>query len=155
MSFLHSCLNRIRRRTVVVIRRDSDPAPELLFGEARPAEHGSERFVVAGRQLPYRLTRREKFVVPFGEAAALTITSVPYNSVAVFGKSRREWSISCSAQDEGESEREAQERLQQLTLRATGARLALIAPGLYEGSHRRGDLVVEGPTDAGVVIHCT
>jgi hypothetical protein len=135
----------------LVARQCADRRPEI--SETRV--HGSGAILVASGQLPYRLTRREEFVVPPDEAATLTITSDPYSCVAVLGSSGRDWAISFCAQGEGESEAEARARLQQLSLSAAGGRLALTAPGLYEGSHRRGDLVVEGPKDGGVVIHCT
>jgi len=171
MSFLRSLLKQAGRRKVAAMRRDYElqPAPEFVF-ERRPIvrrcvdrrpgiseidAHGSGAILVARNQLPYRLTRHEEFVVPLDEAPTLTITSDPYNSVAVLGSSGRDWAISFCAQGEGESEAEAHQRLQQLSLSAAGGRLALTAPGLYEGSQRRGDLVVEGPIDGGVVIHCT
>lgn len=146
---------------------DLQPAPEFLFERRCPARDGADRrpgnsevnvqgggsFLVAGSQLPYRLTRREELVLPRAQAPTLTITSDPYNSIAVLGSSGPDWTISLCAQGDGETEAEAHERLQQVALRATGSTLSLTGPGLYEGHHRRGDLVVQGPTDAGVVIH--
>ena len=91
MSFLRSLLKQGGRRKVAAMRRDYElqPVPESLF-ERRPIvrrcvdrrpgiseidAHGSGAILVAGNQLPYRLTRREEFVVPLDAAPTLTITS--------------------------------------------------------------------------------
>ena len=150
------------------MRRDYElqPVPEFLFergplvrrcvdrrpGTSEIDAHGIW-YVLAGNELPYLLTRREEFVVPRLQAPTLTITSDPYNSVAVIGSSGQDWAVSFCAEGEGESEAAAQERLRQVSLSAAGSTLALTTPGLYEGQHRRGDLVVEGPMDGGLVIH--
>jgi len=150
------------------MRRDYElqPVPEFLFergplvrrcvdrrpGTSEIDAHGIW-YVLASNELPYRLTRREEFVVPRLQAPTLTITSDPYNSVAVIGSSGQDWAVSLCAEGEGESEAAAQERLRQVSLSAAGSTLALTTPGLYEGHHRRGDLVVEGPMDGGLVIH--
>ena len=141
------------------------PASHLLFerrplvrdcADRRPGDnevHGRRSVLVVGNQPPYHLTRREELALPRMEAPALTITSDPYNSIAVFGSSGPDWAIAFCAQADGENESEAHTRLQQISLTATGSTISLTGPGLYENQHRRGDLVVEGPTNAAVVVH--
>jgi hypothetical protein len=138
-------------------------APEFLFerrslvhhcADRRPGDEPGDRFVlVAGDQLPYRLTRREELLLSRSEAPILTITSDPHNSIAVLGGSGPDWMVTFCAQGDGKSEAEARERLQQIALHATGGTVSLTSPGLYKRHQGSGDLVVEGPTDAGVVIH--
>lgn len=146
---------------------DLQPAPEFLFerrsvvrpcADRRPGSReveldGAGAVLVAGNQLQYRVTRRETFVLRRVDVPILTITSDPHNSIAVLGSSGPDWTIAFCAQGDGESEAEAHERLQQIALRANGSTVSLTGPGLYEGHHQRGDLVVEGSTESGVVIH--
>jgi len=132
-----------------LVRHCADRSP----GNSGRDVHGGGSVLVVGNQLPYRVTRREELVLPRVDAPSLTITSDPYNSIAVLGSSGTDWTITFCAQGEGETEAEAHERLQQLALRVTGSTVSLTGRGLDEGHHTRGDLVVEGPTDAGVVIH--
>src|SRR5215831_2064514 len=143
------------------------PAPEFLF-EGRPLlRHCADRRPwnsemnapggrwVAGNQLPYSLTRHEELLLHRAVAPTLTITSDPHNSIAVLGGSGPDWIITLCAQGDGQSEAEARERLQQIALHAAGGTVSLTGPGLYEGHRGNGDLIVEGPIDAGVVIHGT
>jgi hypothetical protein len=85
----------------------------------------------------------------------LTVTSDPYNSIVVLGNSGPDWIITFCAHGDGESEAEAQERLQQIGVRAAGGTVSLSGPGPREGHDRRGDLIVEGPEEGGVVIHAS
>src|SRR5262245_49767455 len=116
---------------------------------------GGRWVLVAGNQLPYSLTRREELLLPRAEAPTLTITSDPHNSIAILGGGGADWIIPLCAPVDGQIEADARVLLQQLALHAVGAAVSLTGPGLYEGHRGNGDLIVEGPIDAGLVIHRT
>jgi hypothetical protein len=143
------------------------PAPEFLF-ERRPLDRRcvdrrpgtsdsdlevGEAFLVSSLDLPYRLTRRVELVVTRAQAPTLTITSDPNNSIAVVGTNLPDWAVALCAAGEGETEAEARARLQDVVLRVRGSTVALTCPRLYDGFHERGNLVVEGPSGAGLVVH--
>lgn len=154
---------RAQRRTY-----EKQAAPQFLFERrslvhscverraGRLAMEAVERpiqILVAGNQPPYGLRRRETRVVPYSAAPALTITSDPYNSIAVAGSNGGDWALSFCAHGEGESEGEAQERLQRTAMSIAGGTVALTGPGLYGGHQSTAHLVVDGPSSAGIVIH--
>jgi hypothetical protein len=143
------------------------PAPGFLFErrplmrrcvDRRPGTRDSdlkagEAVLGSGHEPPYRLTRRDDLVVTRAQAPTLTITSDPYNSVAVFGSNLPHWAVSLCSEGEGNTEAEARARLQEVVFSVAGSAVALTGPSLYDGFHSSGHLVVEGPSDAGVVIH--
>ena len=118
------------------------------------ASQSNERatILVAGNLPPYSATRREEFVLPGPEVPSLTITSDPSNSIAVIGTAGPDWRASFRAHGDGESEGEAQERVRAISIDVSCGTIALIGPNL-EGHQWRGDLLVEGPRDAGLVVH--
>jgi hypothetical protein len=155
------------RKTKRSVPYELQPAPGFLF-ERRPLTRpcvdrtpgsrdrdlkAGEAFVVYSGELPFRLTRRDEVVVTRSQAPTLTITSDPYNSIAVFGSDVPHWAVSLCSGGEGHTEAEARARLQEIVLSVAGSAVALTCPGLYDGLNRSGHLVVEGPSDAGVVIH--
>jgi hypothetical protein len=108
--------------------------------------------LVVGNPARYTATRREEFVLRGPEVPSLTITSDPSNSIAVVGTAGPDWKASFRAHGEGDSEREAEERVRAISIDVSGGTIALTGPNL-DGPQGRGDLLVEGPTDAGVVVH--
>jgi hypothetical protein len=146
-------------------RRDehTEPAFDFLFQLHppvtpcdEPASANPRGLVLrAGEQPLHRLTRREELTLHAADVTALTITSDPYNSITVLGGGALDWSIRFCAQAEGATELEARERLEQTSMSRRGSTVSLTGPGLYDGFHRRGDLVVDAPSNAGVVIHAS
>jgi len=112
--------------------------------------------LVGGHQLPYRLTRLDELRFSRSDVPALTVTADPANSVAVAGSERSDWSLRFCVQGDGESEHEARQRLDEISMVRSGATVALTAPHLLHKQPTRtgcGDLVVDAPADARVVIH--
>jgi hypothetical protein len=110
--------------------------------------------LVVGNPPPHSATRREEFVLRGSDVPGLTITSDPSNSIAVVGTAGPDWRASFRAHGEGDSETEAQERVRAMSIGVSGGTIALTGPNL-DGHQGRGDLLVEGPPDAGVVVHAS
>jgi hypothetical protein len=134
------------------VDRGSADAPDVNAGDAVDAR---KAVLVVGDQRPHRAIRHQEFVLRRSEVPALTITSDPSNSIAVVGSTRPDWAVSYSAVGEGESEAEAQGYSRAASIDVTGSTIALGNPGVLEGRRGRGNLVVEGPMDAAVVIHAS
>jgi hypothetical protein len=135
------------------------PAPNSLF-QRRPLRLGGhvdaqsrEAVFMLGNQPPHRLARHEECIVRRADAPTLTVTSDPHNSVAVIGGSLPDWNVRFSAEARGQTEAEADQRLQRCLFTVTGSTVSITGPGLYDGHDTRSELLVEAPHDAGVVIH--
>ena len=140
---------------------ERQPAAEFLF-ERRPlrrrhrldAERGGA-FLVVGDQPPHLLTRHEERVIRRDDAPTLTVTSDPRNSVAVVAGSGSDWNVYFWAEGGGQTEVEANQRLQESLFSVSGSTVSLSRPILYDERNARCELLVEAPRDAGVVIHTT
>jgi hypothetical protein len=135
------------------------PAPEFLF-HRRPVRRGREvggearnAVRLTGNEPPYRARRHEERVIRRDDAPTLTITSDPYNSVVVTGNNKPDWSVFFWAEAGGETEAEADQRLSRSSFGVAGNLVSLRGPSLHERSDTRSELLVEGPNDAGLVIH--
>lgn len=135
------------------------PAAECLF-QRRPLRRSGQidprtaQFVlVVGNQPPHRATRQEEHVIRRGDAPILTITSDPYNSIAVVGGSGADWGLFFCADGSGQTQGEAEARLRRCSLKVAGSTVSICGPSLHEGHDTRSELLVEAPYDAGVVIH--
>jgi hypothetical protein len=156
-----SCASNARRQ------HDVEAAPEFLFerrlikhecvdwiaGRPKTIPQGTKAFLVAGNQPPYLLTRSEQLTLMRSEVPSLTVTADPSNFVALVGSHRIDWSIQFCAEGGGQTEAEARERLQQLSMARLGATVSVNSSPLDEKGHRRGSLVVDAPADAPVVIY--
>jgi hypothetical protein len=163
-----------RRRRLAKSRREYElqPALEFLF-ERRPFElrcadrkpgrreideRETGTVLVAGDQAPYLLTRLDELRLSRADVPVLTVTADPSNCVAVAGSSRPDWSLRFCARGEGEAEDEAREHLQQISMTRDGGMVSLGGPHLLSADRPgmgRGDLVVDAPADAPVVIHAS
>lgn len=162
-----------RRRRLAKSRREYErqPAADFLFvkrpydlrcADSKPGQpaiaDATGAVLVAGNQLPYRLTRLDELRLSRADVPALTVTADPANSVAVAGNVRSDWSLRFCAEGEGAEEDQARQRLHQISMVRTGATVALIAPHLLSGERTpagRGHLVVDAPFDAPLVIHAS
>jgi len=108
-----------------------------------------------GRQAPYKRTRPETLTLSRADIPALTITADPSNFVRVTGTTRNNWSLSFCAQAEGNSESEAHERLQELSMSRVGSTVSLNSAGLSQQVVTRGLLTVDAPADAPIVVHAS
>jgi hypothetical protein len=106
-------------------------------------------------QAPYKRTRPETLTLSRADVPALTITADPSNLVEVSGNTRSDWSLRFCAQGEGNSEGEARERLQKLSLSQVGSVVSLNGAGLGHLVGTRSHLIVDAPADAPIVIHAS
>jgi hypothetical protein len=136
------------------------PSPAFLF-ERRILNHrgevdqqGPKAVLVAANGRPHGVTRRAERILRRGQASILTITSDPGNSVVVLGGGAPDWSIFFTAQAFGRTEAEAERNARRRSLQMSGTHIAVFGPGLNERRHdTTGELVVEAPSDSGIVIH--
>jgi hypothetical protein len=105
---------------------ERQPVPEFLF-ERRPvrpwppvAPQPGEAVLVVGNQPAHRATRHEERAIPRGDAAILTVTSDPNNSIAVVAGTEPDWKLSFWAEGSGQTEAQAGERLQNCLFSVTG-----------------------------------
>lgn len=138
---------------------DRQPAPEFLFAR-RPlrrwppvAVQPAEAVLVGDNQPAHRVTRHEERVLSRRDAPILTVTSDPYNSIAVVAGSGPDWKLSFWAEGGGHTKAEADQRLRTCLFSVTGTTVSLSRPHGFEGLDARSELLVEAPDDAGVVIH--
>lgn len=138
------------------------PAPEFLFERwpdhrslAREQPMVATAALVFGTQPPYRAGRHDHHVIPRPGASTLTITSDPANQIVIAGGDWTDWSVFFYAVGTGQTASEAEERLRQRSCDIGDATVSLNGPSVYEASHGQGDLVVDAPRDAGIVIHAS
>jgi hypothetical protein len=163
-----------RRRRVAKSRREYElqRAPEFLFerrpydlrcadrkpGQCEIDERETGTVLVAGNQAPFLLTRLDELRLSQADVPVLTVTADPSNCVAVAGSGRADWSLRFCAQGEGEAEDEARERLHQISMARAGGTVLLTGPHLLSADPTRmgrGQLVVDAPADAPIVIHAS
>jgi hypothetical protein len=110
--------------------------------------------VLASSRAPYKRTRPETLTLSRADVPALTITADPSNLIEVTGNNRSEWSLRFCSQGEGNSESEARERLQEISMSRVGSTVSLNGAGLgLVGT--RGQLIVDAPADAPIVVHAS
>ena len=159
-----------RRRRLSKIRRDYDlqRAPEFLVdyepccadrtpGQPDIDERRPVGFV-PGNQPAHLLTRVDELRLSHADVPLLTITADPGNGVAVTGTTTSEWSLRFCAQGEGDTEEEARERLRERSMVRAGSAVSLTGPHLLRAEPTRmgrGQLLVDAPADAALVIHAS
>lgn len=138
-------------------------APEFLFEQGpsdltygdrtpgQPREPGIR--LVASGQAPYRRSRREELTISRTEIPSLTIATNPSQRVEVSGHRREDWLLRFCAYGDGDSEREALDRLQEVSFARLGATISLNAPGVPGVPGAGGNLGVHAPADAPITVH--
>src|SRR5271170_5674694 len=109
--------------------------------------------IVASSRAPYRRTQSETLTFSRADVPALTITADPSNMVEVSGNNQSDWSLRFCAQGEGNTESEASERLQRISISRLGSTVSLNGAGLGQLLGAMGQLSAKAPADAPVVIH--
>lgn len=138
------------------------PAPEFLF-ERWPDHRSLVRdhpmiataVLVVGTQPPHRVGRHDHHVIPRRGTSTLTVTSDPANQIVIAGGDWTDWSVFFYAFGTGSTASEAEEHLRRRSCDIGDATVSLNGPSLYESNQGQGDLVVDAPRDAGVVIHAS
>jgi hypothetical protein len=150
-------------------KHELDPAPDFLFDRTpfrsecvdrtpkrgRISERGHRVVVVSENQAPYLLTRSEELTFSRAEVPALTITAEPSGSVAVGGTGESDWSIHFCARGKGQSEPEAREHLETISMSRLGSTVSIHGPRLGEKLRGSGFALVDAPMDAPLVIHAS
>jgi hypothetical protein len=139
-------------------------APQFLF-QRRPWTHrhlpdpheGAAIFRRLDDEPKHRLLGREERVISRGAAPNLTITSDPGNFILIAGVSVADWAVFFSAEGPGSTQAEAEQQLRQRSLSISGSTVSLHGPNLYARAAHSGigELIVEGPSEGGVVIHAS
>jgi hypothetical protein len=75
--------------------------------------------------------------------------------VEVTGNIQSDWSLRFCAQGEGNSEGEARERLPAISMSRVGSTVSLNGPGFGHMAGTRGQLIVDAPADAPIVVHAS
>jgi hypothetical protein len=140
-------------------------APEFLFARrpigsecadrtpGQPMEPGLRAVSPA---LPsYLRTRSETLTLSRSDVPALTVTADPSNMVEVTGNIQSDWSLRFWAQEEGNSEGEARGRLPALSMSRVGNTVSLNGPGFGHMAGTKGQLIVDAPADAPIVVHAS
>ena len=145
--------------------QDVQAAPEFLFQQrpsdgtyedrtpGQPLQPGSR--LVASGQAPCRRSRQEELAISRTEIPSLTIAANPSQSVAISGHDREDWSLHFCAYGDGNSEGEARDRLQEVSLVRVGATVSLNGPVVRRAPGAGGNLSVHAPADAPVTVHAS
>ena len=146
---------------------EAQPAPEFLF-ERRPftfecadrspghdPRSGRGAYLSAGNQAPFLVTRSEEATLSLSDVPALAITTDPSQSIWVGGSRRNDWSMRFCAQGEGNSEAEARQRRDQVSMSRLGDTVSLKGPILDEKPQARGSFVLDAPAEAPILIHAS
>ncbi len=144
-------------------RFDLQAAPEFLFEQRLTSPPCEDRtpgqplkpgyWLVAANQAPYRRVRREEFVSSRVEVPALTVTADPRHMIEITGHDREDWSLQYCAYGEGNSESEALDRLQGISLRRLAATVSLNSSAPRVAHESGGNLTVQAPADAPITVH--
>jgi hypothetical protein len=129
---------------------------DLTYGDRTPGQplQPGIRLVVSG-QAPYRRSRREELAVSRTEIPSLTIAANPSQGVEISGDGREDWSLRFCAYGDGNSEGEAHDRLQEVSLVRLGATVSLNSPGVRRVPGAGGNLSVHAPADAPITVHAS
>ena len=144
---------------------EKEPAPDFLF-ERRPvlaecwkselqAQPGTSRRIVvlSSPPLPYMLTREDRMTVPHAEVPALTITAEPSAGMNIRGGDAENWSLRFCAMAEGQTESEAAEGLQRITLSRMGGVVSVAGIEFRKERPAHGTLVVNAPAHAPIIVN--
>ena len=145
--------------------QDTQAAAEFLFQQARFGPSCEDRTpgqplqpgirLVALGQPPYRRTRREELTISRTEVPALTIAANASQGVEISGDEREDWSLRFCAYGDGNSEREARDRLQEVSLVRTGATVSLNGPAVCRVPGAGSNLIVQAPADAPTTVYAS
>src|SRR5580658_4511240 len=144
---------------------DQQAAPDFLF-ERRPVGYEcadrtpGQRMEPGMKALsparpPHLRTRPETLTLSRADVPALTITADPSSTVGVTGSSRIDWSLRFCAQGEGDSEDQDRERLQAISMSRVGSAVSLNSPCFGHIAGTRGQLNVDAPVGAPIVVHAS
>jgi hypothetical protein len=125
----------------------------------KPLPPGVHAWVTSSNQPPYTFSRLDTLNLPRAYVPAITLVSVPEASVniSIEGVAREDWELRLCAQGTGDSEEEARNYLNKVSMNRIGSLVTLDSGGFgpIPLTGGRGHLVVEAPAIAPVTIHNT
>ncbi|MGD0095892.1 MAG: hypothetical protein ABSB60_05320 [Terracidiphilus sp.] len=142
---------------------DHEAASEFLF-EQRPFSFqcadrpqllppGEHSWLSSSGQAPYARTRLETLNIPLAEEPALTIASEPTSFIRIAGVSRDDWELQFCAIGAGDSEPEARQFLDDVSMSRTGSLISVNASHPAGRKGGRGDLIAQVPREAPLTVH--
>ena len=141
---------------------EQQSAGELLFEQRpflfqcadrpQPLPPGEHSWFFSPNLAPYARTRVETLNLPLAEVPALTIASEPPSFIRVAGTSQDVWELHFCAIGEGDSEPEASQFLDQVSMNRTGSLISISATHAGRTGNR-GELLAQVPQDAPLTIH--
>jgi len=144
---------------------DQQPAPEFLFNRQPLTFECADRLpgrsegtagkgrLRVGNEAPYALTRLEELRLSRSDVPALTITSDPPGWIAVGGNESGDWSIRFCARGEGNSEAEAHQRLQDVSMTHLGSVVSINNASRIISPQTKGSFLLAAPAAAPMIIH--
>ena len=141
---------------------DHQSTTEMLFEQRpflfqcedrpQPLPPGEHMLFSSPNIAPYARTRVETLNLPLTEVPALTLASEPMNFIRIAGEDRNNWNLQFCAMGEGDSEQEARQSLEKVSMSRTGSLVSLSAARTGRtGGH--GDLFATVPEDAPLTLH--
>jgi hypothetical protein len=144
---------------------DHQSAPGFLFEQQpfqfhcadrpQPLPPGEHSWFGSSNTAPYARTRVETLKLPLTEVPALTITSEPPSFLRITGASEDVWKLQFCAMGEGDSEPEARQFLDEISMNRTGSLVSLNAShsGGTGRTGGRSNLLAHVPKDAPLTIY--
>ncbi len=118
----------------------------------QPLPPGVHSWVSSSGMAPYARTRAETLNLPLTQVPALTMASDLASYIHVAGAHQDTWELQFCAIGEGDSEQEARQSLEQVSMSRTGSLISLNATQSGRtGGH--GDLLARVPEDAPLTVH--
>jgi hypothetical protein len=139
-------------------------APEFVFDRREfridcsswpskePARPG-KAFMAISPRAPFRQTRIEDLTFSRTDVPALTLALDLSAAVKIAGEEREDWDARLCAQGEGETEAEANAKMQDVAISRIGGTVSVAGRGSEAMSQGRGELLLHAPADSPVTFH--
>jgi hypothetical protein len=129
------------------------PTPHVAT--ERPSNPRSRRFGSSRQGKLHTVAHDEKSLMFRAEVPALTITASPSQGVEITGQDRPDWSLHFCAYGEANSEDEARDRMQKVSLVRSGSTVSLNGSGIRRASRAGGNLIAQAPAGAPITVHAS
>jgi len=140
-------------------------APEFVFDRREfrldcaswpskePARAGT-RVMISSPRAPFRQTREEDLSLSRAQIPALKLAvDLSGSGVKIAGEEREDWDVRLCAQGEGDTEAEANGKMQDVAMSRMGGTVSVAGRGSEAISQGRGEMLVHAPTDSPVTFH--
>ena len=118
-----------------------------------PAKPGS-RYITISPRAAFRQTREEYLNLSRALLPALTLAvDMQGSSTQIAGEEREDWDVRLCALGEGDTEAEADGKMQDVAMWRTGGTVTVAGHGTEAMSQGRGEMLVHAPADSPVTFH--